>query len=724
MLDVGAAPAWLGAIELPFIGSYPEGTGPRTCAVDAEGQWLYVLNKGNTSITRIDLDQVPSSPGFVWTAPMPHWLGFDSVSGAERFGRNDLVDGGNSKSKTTSCASCHMDGHQDGLVWNLGVFLDPEGTPKGSLAFPLDDKGPLATQSVRRMFESGPYHWRGERDDLRDFNQAFIDLLEREVNGVPATLGQHFRYIENYMLRVSYTPNPRQEPDRSLTAEQQAGAALFATKAVLDGATCNTCHTLPIGTSGEIVASHVRGKFPMADVPQLRGLVDKLAPPHFIGGPFGTRTELGAGLSHGGAFATIPDLLLAPHPLLPGQPTFNLSAGEASSIAAFLAVFDTGLAPATGYQATAHPGNAAGFAATELAYLTGQAAAGHCDLIARRAPELFAGATVWPSALFDPATGEFAVAQAGAPPLGVAELIQEAAAGSPVTFIGVPLWMGYPLALDRDLDRLLDLDELLLGTEPEFADTDFDTFPDGYETALGMDPLVADESAPDTQAPALAAAPELKFTTTTTVKFEIRTSEVCQVLVAVGGKPVQRLPLTSEYDDRFSLIVGELDAGSDHDIELTLIDPAGNQGQATVTYPTRPLAFPAPVFVQSLELSIERSSGANLQLVADLKLQAGSAPPAAGYVVEADVFRVAGKGALSVIESGLTQQLSSADGTLAFQVPLTYPSFGPPLSQGTPGKASGQGTLYFVVRSITAPAGQPPYARQLNKKTWATIGWN
>jgi hypothetical protein len=616
-----------------------------------------------------------------------------------------------------------MDGHQDGIVWNLGVFLDPEGTPKDSLAFPLDDKGPLATQSVRRMFESSPYHWRGERDDLRDFNQAFVDLLEREENGVPATLGAHFKYIENYMLRVSYVPNPRQELDRSLTAEQQAGAVLFGTKAVFGGATCATCHTLPIGTSGEIVASHVRGKFPMADVPQLRGLADKLAPPYFIGGPFGTRTELGAGLSHGGAFATLSGLLLAPHPLVPQQPTFNLSPAEANLIAAFLAAFDTGLAPATGYQATAHPGNAAGFAATELAYLTSQAAAGHCDLIARRAPGLFSGVPVWPSALYDPATGQFAVAQAGAPSLGIAELIQEAAAGSPVTFIGVPLWMGYPLALDRDLDRLLDLDELLQGTEPEIADTDVDGFPDGYETALGMDPLVADSSAPDSQAPALAAAPELKFTTTTTVKFEVQTSEVCKVLVAVDGKLVHRLPLTSEYDDRFSVIVGELDAGGDHDFELTLIDPAGNLGQASVTYPTRPLAFPEPVFVQSIKLALERQ-GASPRLVADLKLQTGSAAPAAGYVVEAEVYRVAPKGGLSVVESGLTEQLTSADGTLAFQVPLSYPGLGSFTSQGTPGKALDQGTLYFVVRSITAPPGEPPYARQLNKKTWATIGWN
>jgi hypothetical protein len=574
------------------------------------------------------------------------------------------------------------------------------------------------------MFESGPYHWRGERDELRDFNQAFIDLLEREENGAPATLGAHFQYLENYMLRVSYVPNPRQQLDRSLTAQEQAGADLFTTKPVLDGATCSTCHALPIGTSGEIVASHVRGKFPMADVPQLRGLADKLAPPFFIGGPFGTRTELGAGLSHGGAFASITDLLLAPDPLLPGQPVFDLSAQEASSIAAFLAVFDTGLAPATGYQATAHAENAGNFAATELAYLTGQAAAGHCDLIARRAPVAFDGEQVWPSALFDPATGTFAVALAGAPPLAIADLLQEAAAGSPVTFIGVPLWMGYPLALDRDLDRLLDLDELLLGTEPEFGDTDWDGFPDGYETGLGMNPLVADESAPDTQAPALVAPPELQFATTTTVKFELFTDEVSKVLVAVNGKVVHRLPMTSEYDDRFSVIVGELAAGIDHDFQLTLIDPAGNESQTSVTFPTQALAFPAPVFVRSLDLSNERGNGANPRLVAALRLKAGSAAPAPGYVVEADVLRAGGNGALSVVESGLTEQLTSLDGTLVFHVPLSYASFNSLYQQGTAGKAPSLGTLYFVVRSITAPPGQPPYARQLNKKTWATIGWN
>ena len=371
VLDLsGGAITWFGSIDVPFLVGYPAFAGPRTCVVDAAGDWLFVLNKGNTSLTRIDLNALPASAGFAVTAPIPVLLGWDSVSGVERFGRNDLVNGKNSKSETTSCAACHVDGHADGLVWNLGKFLDPEGTPQHLLSFPLDDKGPLVTQSVRRMFGTGPYHWRGERGQLVQFNQAFIDLMEREENGVPAHLGAHFKYLERYMKRVSYVPNPRQEPDRSLTPLQQEGARLFTQKAVLGGATCATCHRLPLGTGGEITPSHVRGLFDMADVPQLRGVADKLTPAYAIGGAFGTRTELGAGLSHGGAFPTVPDLLLAPHPTLAGAPAFDLSAEEADAIAAFLSAFDTGLAPSTGFQATAHAGNAAGFAAAELAYLT------------------------------------------------------------------------------------------------------------------------------------------------------------------------------------------------------------------------------------------------------------------------------------------------------------------------------------------------------------------
>lgn len=707
----GGSVSWLGAIDVPYLSLYPNLASPRACVVDAQGDWLYVLNKGDTSLTRIDLTQLPSAPGFQITAPLPLSLGWDSVAGAERFGRNDLVNGKNSKSQTTSCASCHADGHLDGLVWNLGKFLDPEGTPNAQLGYPMDDKGPLITQSVRRMFETGPYHWRGERPTLKNFNKAFIDLMEREENGVPADLGTHFRYLENYVRRVSYPANPRQELDRTLTDEQLAGAQLFQQKRVSGQSTCATCHQLPLGTNGEIVASHVRGMFDMADVPQLRGLLDRLAPAYFIGGRFGKRTELGAGLSHGGAFATVQDLLLAPHPKLPGQPTFQLTATEANKIAAFLSVFDTGLAPATGFQVTADASNFATIDAHELGFLIQQAKKGHCDLIYRGAPESFAAQTVWPSGFFDPATGNFRVALAGAPQVTVAQLLQDAGQGRPVTFIGVPLWMGLPMALDRDLDEYYDLDELVAGTDPEDADTDDDGLPDGYEVFWGTNPLAAGSTAADAQPPGLLGAPKLVYATTNTIKFEFTTNEGCSVDVAYnGGEPVQRLPLQTDFDFQFSVILNELEPGTVHAIELTLTDPSDNTSTHAVTLSTRQRAFAAPVHVEDIALSLA-PRGTGSELVATLQLLADDSPPTLGYTAKADVHFEAADGTLSHIATNAQQTLTTPDGLVTFHVPV------PPADPQEPG------TLYFIVRSITAPPGQSPYARGLNVLTWATIAW-
>jgi hypothetical protein len=453
--------------------------------------------------------------------------------------------------------------------------------------------------------------------------------------------------------------------------------------------------------------------FDLADVPQLRGVADKLTPAHSIGGAFGTRTELGAGLSHGGAFPTVQALLLAAHPSQAGAPAFDLSPEEADAIAAFLSAFDTGLAPSTGYQATAHAGNAAGFAAAELDYLTREAEKGHCDLIFRGAPQSSGGATLWPSGLYDPGTGAFRVASAGAPQVTIAALLADAAAGRPVTFIGVPLWMGLPLALDRDVDELYDLDELAAGTNPEHADTDRDTFPDGYELRFGMDPLAPDAGSPDAEIPRLVGQPRLVYATTNTLKLELQTSEACQLVVSHGGKAVDRLPLHPDFDVLFSVIVGELEPDTDHALELTLIDPAGNQGLETVSYRTAPLAFPAPVRVDDIALAILPAAGAAGadRLEATVELSTGMQPPAPGYLVSADVHYEASFGALTPVATGVQELLGASDGTLVFGIDLPAP-------QPAPGR------VHFVVRAIAPPPGQPPYARALNGETWDAVSWN
>ncbi|MCC6409979.1 MAG: YncE family protein [Planctomycetes bacterium] len=711
VLDLsGPAPTWAGSIALPNKQVYPKFTGPRTCAVDASGQFLFVFNKGDNSLSRVALASLPTGPNFAYTASSPVTLGFEPTSGEERQGRNHFINARNSKSLTTSCASCHVDGHTDGLLWELSDFLDPEGTPDTALAFPLDEKGPLVTSSTRRQAETAPFHWRGEKRRLVEFNATFVSLMERHVNGVAKDLGPDFRYLEHYIKRLAIPANPRQQLDRSLTPLEQRGADVFAQKRVFGDATCASCHELPLGTSGEITASHVSGMFAQADVAQLRGVADRLTPKLDLGGAFGVRTELGAGLTHGGAYAGLRELLLAPHPTKSGAQAFELTKGEVDALVAFLSAFDTGLAPSTAYQATATPQNLATFRAAHLDFLLAQAELGHCDLIFRDGLAQFGAQTASVSGLYDRHLHAFRSAREADAPLSADAVLARVAQGRPITFLGVPGLMGRPMAIDRDMDGLFDLDELDRGTDPEALDTDLDQFPDGYEVKWGLDPLVPDASSPDTDAPGLVAAPKVIYTTTNTVKFEFETDEVCRVQISYnGGIPVQRLPLQNDFDFEFSVVLNELEPATFYAIDFELKDPAGNVAHVPYQVTTKPRAFGDPTFVDALTLAVVPGGGGDV-LTADVALRTGSSQAAAGVQVTLAVYLRANDGTLSTLTSAVGAA-TGADGHAQVQFAL------PPQGPANPGE------LFAVVRAVAPPAGAPAYFAAQNRKNFASIAW-
>jgi hypothetical protein len=332
--------------------------------------------------------------------------------------------------------------------------------------------------------------------------------------GVPKNLGADFRYITQYMEHLAIPANPRQQADRGLTAAQQVGADLFMNEPVLGSLTCNSCHTLPLGSAGEVVDNLGGGYAPATVAPSLRGITDKLAAPFQVGGPFGERTELGAGLGHGGALASIQAVLLQQLPPPQVGQRFDVTPAEADQLATFLAAFDTGLAPAAAWQITAHQDNAGSFVNDQLAFLVAEAAKGNCDLVYRFGPELWQGQPTWFTGLYDPGSGRFRQASVTLPPLLTSNLMAKAAGGMPVTFLGVPRQSGWPMGVDRDNDKLLDLDERLAGTNPEDEDTDDDGYHDGYETQWGMNPLVPNASSPDQQAPQLLGPVRVVYTTT------------------------------------------------------------------------------------------------------------------------------------------------------------------------------------------------------------------
>jgi len=708
-LAPGGGVTWAGHIAIPAKQVYPRGSGPRSCAVDPTGANLYVFSRNDHSIVRIALAALPATPAFAVTAPTPVAIGFDAQSDEIALGRHLFTDARNSGSKTSSCASCHVDGHTDGMVWDLSRYLEPEGTPLVETVFGLDAKGPLFTQGTRRQEESGPYHWRGEKGSLNDFNDSFATLLDlRDSNGNSENLGGDFQYLRHYVNRIAIPANPLQARDRTLRPDEAAGLELFQNRPVLGDLTCASCHALPLGSNGEVAANGVVGVPSSFDVPGLRRVADREQPAHQVGGAFGVRPRSGAGLSHAGVFARLQDVY-ARTPTGPGDThAFALSPTEADQIAAFLRAFDTGLAPATAWQVTAHVANWTTARDGDVAFLLDQARRGNCDLVAFRSPPADTHSSGFVrTAAYDVARDLFLLAGGPSREISTRALLAEAANDRPVTFLGVPLGMGLTAGMDRDADGLLDADELALGTDPDDDDTDGDRYPDGYEVRYGNDPLVWNTTIADSTQPALVGPVRVVYATSNTIKVEFDTDESCRVHVALDGGPaLQRLPMGHKGDVRHFAILSGLEPGTEYVLDLQLRDSGWNvRTDSTTRIRTAPRALWKPAYVKDLRLSIAWTGPT---LLADVDVESGGVPVPAGYVVHGAVYRTALGSPTPVLVSDSAQASTGAAGTARLRVPLGG-------LQGMPG------ALFFVVKDVVAPPGGTAYVRAFSSVVFDSV---
>lgn len=619
----------------------PWPAGPRTLAVDERRDRLYVFNKNDHSISSIPLAGAPATGALL---AMPASAGYDPTPEPVKRGRGHLIAAGHSASRTSSCASCHVDGHTDLLAWNLGSFLDPEGTP--SPHFAADDKGPMVTQSLRGLRESLPYHWRGEKAHLEDFNGAFVDLLER-----PAPLDDAaFAEFKAYMESLVYPPNPRQRADRSYRPQELEGARIFQSPA--EG-NCAACHALPLGTQNETIFELAGGPAFAFKVAQLRGVHDKLTPPFAAGGDFGRNgitTTLGAGLLHDGALPSGLDFL---------DHFFALDDCRERHVDAFLAALDTGLAPATAFAATLHPGNAATF--WEMDWLIDQADRRNCDWYVFGALDYPGLGILHLGGAYEPGTGGIRLSMGAWGTMNARDLLLVAAAGyGHWTLTGVPVGMGFALGVDADGDRLQDWDELFLhGTGEEDPDSDGDGWPDGYEVAHGTDPLaITPAPFPDAAAPVVSGL-EAVYATTNTVKIRARTSEPARLEAhwAYGntGSTVPAVsPVAGGFDVTHTVVLQDLVSDVPVAVLVTATDIAGNVSPVQgVVVDMADLAQPQAARIEDLELDVAAggpASGDGLALTATVTLGGRFGEPRPNHTVHAAVF-VELDGELSVLNA-------------------------------------------------------------------------
>jgi len=513
------------------------GGGPTGLALDARRGLLYALTRFDNSISIIDVRLGREIGHVAMFNPEPR-----SVVKGRRFLYDAAFTSGHGDS---ACATCHIFGDFDSLAWDLG---DPDdiatpipgpftfdltllGPPIGTstpIHHPL--KGPMTTQSLRGMANHGPMHWRGDRTGGTDatrlvvlpsaqpdtgtfdeqaafkkFNVAFGGLLAR-ANPLADDEMQAFT---DFILQVTYPPNPIRNLDDSLTPDQQAGRDFYFSH-LPDGRelpsdtfhNCNGCHVLdPQGNAQFGVAkpgffgSDGRYSFEaetqFVKVPHLRNMYQKvgmfgmdntfnpsdtsglgtlLPEPYNSSAPTGDQVR-GFGFLHDGSVDTVfrfhSGTVFAQRQSNPGGivvagPTDDPATAQQKVLAniklrrqieAFMLAFDSNLAPIVGQQATLD--EAAGADTTaRLDLLEARAAAGECDLVAHG---LFHGEPT--GFLFDPATNAFLPDRSHRDPVADAHLRTLAGAGrATLTFTAVPPGSGRRAGIDRDLDGNLDGD--------------------------------------------------------------------------------------------------------------------------------------------------------------------------------------------------------------------------------------------------------------------------
>jgi YVTN family beta-propeller protein len=432
--------------------------GPRGLALMPDGSRLFVLNKLSNSISVVDtsassvISEVPTGS----RDPMPT---------AIKEGRGFLFDARLSGNGLGSCAICHPDGDRDGLAWDLG---DPGGamltvvgknnsihdlTPKNRVMHPM--KGPMTTQTLRglknpsNMPAGTPaelFHWRGDRPTIQSFDVTYRDLM---AGSLPSAA--EMALLKDYLFSLLLHPNPFRGLNRAMPAtfngaNPNTGRVLF-----LDHLTshCVACHILPTGSDNNIDLNHIVDSSQPVKTVHLRTVYQR------------SNFSRNAGAVNVSGFGLLKDgtgneLAIAHFYDLQSFTT----AQQFHDVAAFVQCFDTGVAPAVGYNLTVTTSNrTASTITTDLATMEGQAVA-NCNLVARG---VVAGR--WRSFLYSSTSQTYSSDDSTETALTRTALLNLLSGNDTLTFMGVPAGQGSAQSIDRDADGLRNAQEPLPNLE-------------------------------------------------------------------------------------------------------------------------------------------------------------------------------------------------------------------------------------------------------------------
>lgn len=263
----------------------PVGRAPKSLVLSPSGDWLFVHNFMDRTVTRHDLGSLlaniqTSAPAIAtYDTVANEQLSPDVLMGKQHF--YDAADSRLALEGYLSCASCHEDAGHDGRVWDLTGF--GEGMRNTISLFGRSGLG------------HGRLHWTGNFDEVQDFEEQIRDLsggtgLMEDIHffegsrrtplgDTKAGLSSDLDAIDAYLSSLDEFPNsPWREPDGSLRDSAARGKALFSQSG------CLGCHSgtafsdsnagvlHDIGTVKALSGARLGDALTGFDTPTLRGL--------------------------------------------------------------------------------------------------------------------------------------------------------------------------------------------------------------------------------------------------------------------------------------------------------------------------------------------------------------------------------------------------------------------------------------------------------------------
>ncbi|NNF16466.1 MAG: hypothetical protein HKN70_06940 [Gammaproteobacteria bacterium] len=483
------------------------GGGPTAVLLDDQRNRLYITTRFDNSVVALN-----ATTGNVIATRSLHNPEPDSVID----GRPFLYDANlTSSNGEASCSSCHIFGDMDGLAWDLGnpddeVITNPltinlfaiatlqgsstiNGTGSLNELHPM--KGPMTTQTLRGMSNSGAMHWRGDRSvgvfgtnatdesvSFLNFNVAFPGLVGRSA---PLTVTQMGEFTD-FALSLALPPNPVRNLDNSHSTMAQAGRDFYLGTRLSDGApinftgdpngdgfTCNGCHELnaSLGRFGTSTHASFEAEEQILKIPHLRNMYQKVGMfgmpnvDFFLPGDNSHQGDQvrGTGFLHDGSADTLFRFFSAD--VFADQFGVGfIDDQDRLEMEQFMMEFDTDLAPVVGQQVTLTDTNAAQVDA-------------RIDLLLARAGTAFTSAIlgggvteadIIANGVIDGvakswqrlADGTFQSDLASETTLSATALRESVtAAGDRLTFTALPPGYGTRAGIDRDLDGVLNRDD-------------------------------------------------------------------------------------------------------------------------------------------------------------------------------------------------------------------------------------------------------------------------